>query len=88
MTLKEVKNNLDILDKTLSKMVKFDQKSLGSILTPLIKKHGSGELLWPLRVALTGQKASAGPFEIAEILGKEKTLQRIKEAKDRFKARP
>jgi len=37
-------------------------------------------LLWPLRVALTGKKTSAGPFEIAEILGKEKTLKRIKEA--------
>jgi len=40
-----------------------------------------GYLLWPLRAALTGKKASAGPFEIAEILGKEKTLKRIKEAK-------
>jgi hypothetical protein len=29
---------------------------------------------------LTGKEASAGPFEIAEILGKEKTLKRIKEA--------
>jgi glutamyl/glutaminyl-tRNA synthetase len=33
-----------------------------------------------LRVALSGKKASAGPFDIAEILGKEKTLKRIKEA--------
>jgi len=81
MTLKEVKNNLDILEKTLSKMTKFDRKSLEVSLMPLAKKHGSGELLWPLRVALTGEKASAGPFEIAEILGKKKTLERIGEAK-------
>jgi len=85
MTLKQVKNNLDILDKTLSKMVKFDQKSLKDILTPLAEKYGSGEILWPLRVALTGQKASPGPFEIAAILGKEKTLKRIKEAKKKIK---
>ncbi len=39
-----------------------------------------GYLLWPLRVALSGKSASASPFEIAEILGKEKTLKRIKEA--------
>lgn len=39
-----------------------------------------GKLLWPLRVALSGKEASPGPFEIAEVLGKEKTIQRIKEA--------
>ncbi len=82
MTPKEVKTNLDILEKTLSKMTKFDRKSLGNTLLPLAGKHGSGELLWPLRVALTGERASAGPFEIAEILGKKKTLKRIKEAKN------
>jgi len=38
-----------------------------------------------LRAALTGKKASAGPFEIAEILGKEKTLKRIEEAKELLK---
>jgi len=82
MTLEQVKKNLDILDEVLSKMAKFDQKSLEDVLMPLAKKHGSGELLWPLRVALTSQKASAGPFEIAEILGKEKTLKRIQQAKN------
>ncbi len=44
-----------------------------------------GKLLWPLRVALTGKEASAGPFEIAEILGKEKTLKRIEEARSLVK---
>ena len=39
-----------------------------------------GFLLWPLRIALSGKQASASPFEIADILGKEKTLQRIKES--------
>jgi len=40
-----------------------------------------GYILWPFRVALTGKEASAGPFEIAEILGREKTIKRIKEAR-------
>jgi len=39
-----------------------------------------GFLLWPLRVALSGKKASPSPFEIADILGKEKTLKHIAEA--------
>ena len=80
MSLKQVKKNLEILEKELSKTGDFDQKSLENTFTPLREKHGTGELLWPLRVALSGQKASPGPFEIMEILGKEKTLKRIKEA--------
>ncbi len=36
-----------------------------------------GYLLWPLRVALCGQKMSIGPFEMADVLGKEKTAKRI-----------
>jgi nondiscriminating glutamyl-tRNA synthetase len=43
-------------------------------------KIDRGRALWPLRVALTGQKTSPGPFEVAEILGKEKCLRRLAEA--------
>jgi len=41
-----------------------------------------GYLLWPLRVSLCGQKMSIGPFEMADVLGKEKTLERIAGAKN------
>lgn len=39
-----------------------------------------GELLWPLRVALSGMKASPGPFEIMAILGKRASSERIQAA--------
>jgi glutamyl-tRNA synthetase len=39
-----------------------------------------GDYLWPLRVSLSGQKASPGPFEIATVLGKDETLAKIKAA--------
>ncbi|MFH1859039.1 MAG: hypothetical protein ABIJ80_02130, partial [Patescibacteria group bacterium] len=42
----------------------------------------NGEVLWPVRVALSGQKNSPGPFEIAEVLGRKETLHRIKYATD------
>jgi len=80
MSLKEVGKNLKTLEEVFLKTEDFDQKSLEQTIAPLREKYGTGELLWPLRVALSGQKASPGPFEIMEILGKEKTLQRIKEA--------
>lgn len=37
----------------------------------------NGDVLWPMRVALSGLKNSPGPFEIAAVLDKEKTLYRI-----------
>jgi glutamyl-tRNA synthetase len=40
----------------------------------------NGSVLWPLRVSLSGQENSPGPFEIAEVLGKEETIRRIKKA--------
>jgi glutamyl-tRNA synthetase len=43
----------------------------------LAETRGRGEVLWPLRVALSGQVASPGPFEIIEVLGKEETLRRL-----------
>ena len=39
-----------------------------------------GDVLWPLRVALSGLAASPPPADIAAYLGKEETLARIKRA--------
>jgi nondiscriminating glutamyl-tRNA synthetase len=59
----------------------FNKTNLEQILLLEAEKMPNrGNLLWPLRVALSGKKNSAGPMEIAEILGKEKTLFRIKKA--------
>ncbi|PIP28384.1 MAG: glutamate--tRNA ligase [Candidatus Moranbacteria bacterium CG23_combo_of_CG06-09_8_20_14_all_35_22] len=48
----------------------------------LMEKAGEnrGELLWPLRATLTGEKKSPSPFECAWVLGKEETLSRLKNA--------
>ena len=60
----------------------WNKEKLQEILMPEAEKVGDrGLLLWPLRVALTGKEASAGPFEVAQALGKTKTLQRIEEAR-------
>lgn len=42
--------------------------------------NDKGYILWPFRVALTAKKASSGPFEIAEILGKKEVLKRVNAA--------
>ncbi len=43
-----------------------------------------GELLLPLRIMLVGGKFGPGVFDIAEVLGKEETLHRIKLALTQF----
>jgi glutamyl-tRNA synthetase len=40
-------------------------------------EQGRAAVLWPLRVALSGQERSPDPFSLAEILGKEITLRRL-----------
>jgi len=80
MASKEAKANLELLEKKLSEIENFDRETLENEIMPLAEKYGKGELLWPLRVALTGQRASPGPFEVMEVLGKEKTLKRLKKA--------
>ncbi len=40
----------------------------------------TGSVLWPLRVALSGQENSPGPFEIAEVLGKDVVVKRLNSA--------
>jgi len=85
MTNEEINNTLDKLEKILSKIREGDwqKENLEKVLMPEAEKiRDRGKLLWPLRVALSGKEASAGPFEIAEILGKEKTLARIKQARE------
>lgn len=84
MTDKETFDSLDVSEKILTEIKEneWNKETVENIL--LIKTNemkNRGELLWPLRVALTGKKASASPFDVASVLGKEKTLLRIKKAK-------
>ena len=59
----------------------WTKEKLEQIIMPKAEEEKNrGYMLWPFRVAVSGKKASAGPFEIAATLGKEKTLQRIREA--------
>lgn len=85
----DIKDSLLASEKTLSEIKEWEIKNLEKELFSLSEKFNlekgypeknKGYLLWPLRVALSGKQSSASPFEIADILGKEKTLKRINEA--------
>ncbi len=84
MTDKEISNYLSEAEKILSKIKpdEWKKENIEKVLLEETEKTGDrGKILWPLRVALSGKQASAGPFDIAYILGREKTLKRVKEAK-------
>lgn len=53
-----------------------------SIKTPILEAIASsgkknGQVLWPLRIALSGEEFSPGAFELLFILGKDESLRRI-----------
>jgi glutamyl-tRNA synthetase len=86
---KDIKEALLLCDKILSELKIWDIKKIEEALLvgagefnkeKSYPVENKGFLLWPLSAALSGKQFSPSPFEIAVILGKEKTLKRIKEA--------
>ncbi len=78
----EVQNSLERSQKILEGTAteNFTTEKLHNNFMTAIGAGDKGALLWPLRIALTGKKASPGPFEILAILGKDRGLRRIERA--------
>ena len=77
------------LELSLSVLEKIDEKSFNidaitTELMPVADEKGRGDILWPLRVALSGLEKSPGPIEILEVLGKKESLRRINLAIDKL----
>lgn len=60
----------------------FSKDKIKESVWPYAESAGRGQVFWPLRYGLSGLEKSPDPFSIAEILGKEKTIGRIKAAAD------
>ncbi len=66
-------------------LAELDQKTFAdmALLEAAVKAYitakglSNGNVLWPLRVALSGREKSASPFECMWVLGKEESLGRI-----------
>lgn len=91
MTNEELGATLEKLEKVVSdiEVKDFIKEKLERIIMPKAEEWGidggkvdRGRTLWPLRTALSGKKASPGPFEIMEVLGKEKCVARLRGAKN------
>lgn len=79
-TREDAKEKLSELEIFLQDIEDWD--SIEESVMAWIKEndYGNGDVLWPMRVALSGKKNSPGPFEIANVLGKDKVLQRLNRA--------
>lgn len=58
----------------------FTKETIEPAVMGLAEVVGKGDLLWPLRVAVSGQEQSPAPIDIMVALGKDKTLERIDSA--------
>ncbi len=79
-------DSLRLLADELEKHSDWSEHNLEKFLLELIKSRGltNGGVLWPLRVALTGLEKSPPPFAVAAILGKARSLARIKAAAEKL----
>lgn len=59
--------------------------TIKAALMPYAEIVGKGELLWPVRIALSGKKQSPDPFTIASIIGQGETISRLQSACDKLR---
>lgn len=78
----KMKEVLEEINKIFSEIDEksYTETDLQNALDALIAKEGRGNILWPLRVALSGKEASPHPLQIAQVLGKKESLTRINTA--------
>lgn len=83
---KQVDEMLNEICGVLSSLEEFTIQALEDSLRVLMEKYdiGFAKIAQPIRVAITGDSVSAGIFETLELLGKEKSINRIKYAVKTF----
>jgi glutamyl-tRNA synthetase len=77
ISLESLKAALPVLEE----LEPWNEESIHSSLLSLVESMGikNGQMLWPVRTALSGwQVTPGGAIEIADILGKEESLRRIR----------
>lgn len=72
-----IKEHLAFIFETLTTLSDFSTVSIKNSVWEYATEKGRGDVLWPMRVALTGREKSADPFTVAAVIGKEETLKRI-----------
>jgi len=77
-----VKAKLEAVITRFSSLAAFDPQSIEVCVRDLASESGvkAADLIHPIRVAVTGYKVGASLFETISLIGKEKTIDRLKAA--------
>jgi glutamyl-tRNA synthetase len=80
----KIEDTLEYLEEVLSRIEKintdFNRDIIKESVWDYADEKGRGDVLWPFRYSLSGKDKSPDPFELAEILGKEESISRVKKA--------
>jgi glutamyl-tRNA synthetase len=84
----EIGPRLEALAETLAADAEFSLASLERGTRGLATRLGikAGDLMMPARVALTGRKVAPGLFEVMWLLGRERSVARLRAAAERWAA--
>jgi len=63
----------------------FIPEEIKKTLWAFATEKGRGNVLWPMRYALSGKEKSPDPFVLASVLGKDETIKRLKIAQEKLK---
>lgn len=77
--LPDARMHLVQVKEILEKVDFSSPASIKEAIMPYAEAQGKGNVLWPLRMTLSGQERSVDPFTICYVLGKEETINRITE---------
>ncbi|MCB9805643.1 glutamate--tRNA ligase [Candidatus Nomurabacteria bacterium] len=78
--LGEAKEHLNKARELLSNADFSSAENIKNSIWDYASEKGKGNVLWPLRYALSGKDKSPDPFELSYIFGKEITIKRIDNA--------
>ena len=83
-------DEMSLLAEALTSVDPWDPLLLERALRTLADRLGvpAGRLIHPARVCLTGKTASPGIFEVMTLLGRERTLRRLRESPERAPVAP
>jgi glutamyl-tRNA synthetase len=68
--------------ESLASLTRWSRDDIQAALEAVVKsnKLGNGDVFWPVRVAVTGLPASPPPVDVLVVLGKERSLARLRRA--------
>ena len=72
-TQKHLEKNVELLESVIN----WTAENIKNKIWDYATEQGRGSVLWPMRYTLSGKDKSPDPFILAEVLGKEETIQRL-----------